>query len=222
MSVATDVRPLVGMHIRSGPLASRDTNVCLRPARVMSSITTREKLPRASPPKHMRHSNQYSVPDHEKRRRTYLNKVHQNGDDKKWDTRCEQILREDFLAYQRQWTESQECSAPTILEYSDVDEINWDVKRQDDEMIDHVLSQETEELEALITMLQDRSKEGNLGLDESARHGSDEESYDSIFMEILNNNRKDQTLRSNTPHVDTDVNAEVDSEAMDTTGGTDG
>lgn len=61
-------------------------------------------------------------------------------------------------------------------------------------MIDQVLSQESEELEVLITMLQDPLKGGSLGLDESARYGTDEESYDSIFMDILKNSRNDDTL----------------------------
>lgn len=52
-------------------------------------------------------------------------------------------------------------------------------------MIDQVLLQENEEVEALVAMLDDRPNEGTLGTDDSISYGSDDENYESIFAEIL-------------------------------------
>lgn len=86
-------------------------------------------------------------------------------------------------------------------------------------MIDLVLSQENEELQALVTLLEDRPNEERLDPDESARYGSDEESYDSIFLELLINNASNKTVSPifHSEHTGNDIKARVD-EAMDTTG----
>ncbi|KAL9002221.1 MAG: hypothetical protein Q9188_004836 [Gyalolechia gomerana] len=188
----------------------------------MSFNSKAEKSPRPHPPRFPQRLSQDKTQILERRRQNFLDKVHQHGDDKKWGNRGEQMLREDFLNHQRQWIESHERSASAILEHPDeyyVEEIDEDVQRQDDDMIDQVLSQEHEELQALVTLLEDRSNEERPDLDESARYGSDEESYDSIFLEILNGNSTNTvTSRSNAQHIGNDIKARVDNEAMDTTG----
>ncbi|KAL8938845.1 MAG: hypothetical protein Q9211_003011 [Gyalolechia sp. 1 TL-2023] len=89
------------------------------------------------------------------------------------------------------------------------------VHPSDDDMIDQVLSQENEELQALVTLLEDRSDEERPG----ARYGSDEESYDSIFLEISKVDFTNNAIsRSNAQPSGKEFKASVDNEAMDTTG----
>ncbi|KAL8930275.1 MAG: hypothetical protein Q9208_000892 [Pyrenodesmia sp. 3 TL-2023] len=121
----------------------------------------------------------------ERRRRIYLRKVHQKGEDKKWDARSQQILREEYISSQRQWLESQDRSAPPTLVHPGDEIMDGIVIEHGEEMIDQVLSRENEEVEALVAMLEDRPNEGTLGTDDSISYGSDDENYDSIFAEIL-------------------------------------
>lgn len=85
-------------------------------------------------------------------------------------------------------------------------------------MIDLVLSQENEELQALVTLLEDQPTEEREDF-ESARYDSGEESYDSIFLEILSGSA-DKSGTDSISNVDctgNDTEARVDTEAMDTT-----
>ncbi|KAL9596434.1 MAG: hypothetical protein Q9219_005818 [cf. Caloplaca sp. 3 TL-2023] len=131
------------------------------------------------------------------------------------------MLREDFLAYQRQWMESQERSATVMLDCSDdhdSSKVNGDVEWQDDTMIDQVLSLENRELEALITLLNEHPHERSREKEESAGYGSDEESYESIFMEILNSNPNNRISQPNDPRLGFETTAKWDNDTMDTAG----
>lgn len=86
-------------------------------------------------------------------------------------------------------------------------------------MLDQVLSQEIEEVEALVAMLEDRPKEGGLEMNESTRSGSDDESYDSIFAEILSQPPEYTSSSTNVWQASNKVEEKVaaDHDAMDTT-----
>ena len=85
-------------------------------------------------------------------------------------------------------------------------------------MVDQVLSQEKQELEALVTMLQDHPNQGSSELNEPATYGSDEESYESIFLELLKNDTKDDISQNGAQRNSRYDDAKSDNEAMDTTG----
>ncbi|KAL8833693.1 MAG: hypothetical protein Q9170_004138 [Blastenia crenularia] len=175
-------------------------------------------MPRTNSPKLTQRFNKSHMPNDERRRRAFFDKVHQYGDDKKWEARSEQILREDFLAYQRQWVQSQERSAATFSNIAEEYETEDIIKDADRQGISHkVLSQENEELEALVTMLPDQPSKGSLKVDDSAKNGSDEETYDSIFIEILKGFSDQKASQTSVPHVCTGFNV-VHDEAMDVTG----
>ena len=79
----------------------------------------------------------------EQQRQAFLHKVRQQGSDRKWETRGEQVrislntlksfdyplteeswqmLREDFLAFERLWVQQQDQSAPTLpASHEDID-----------------------------------------------------------------------------------------------------
>ncbi|KAL8763774.1 MAG: hypothetical protein Q9184_000476 [Pyrenodesmia sp. 2 TL-2023] len=134
----------------------------------------------------------------ERRRRIFLRKVHQKGEDKKWDARSQQILWEDYISSQRQWLESQDRSAPPTLVYPGDEVMDGIATEHAEEMIDQVLSQENEEVEALVAMLEHRPNERTLGKDDSISYGSDDDSFDSIFAEILATASESKAAQSGT------------------------
>ncbi|KAL8907885.1 MAG: hypothetical protein Q9207_001122 [Kuettlingeria erythrocarpa] len=155
----------------------------------------------------------------ERRRRIFLGKVHQKGEDKKWDVRAEQILREEYISSQRQWLESQDRSAPPTLEQPGDEIMDVIDAKHAEEMIDQVISQETQEVEALVAMLEDSPKEGTLRADYSIRHESDDENFDSIFAEILATASEDNAAQSGVWHMNASPKEDEEhGEAMDTTG----
>lgn len=86
-------------------------------------------------------------------------------------------------------------------------------------MIDQVMSQENQEVEALVAMLEDRPNEGTLGTDDSIRYGSDDENFDSIFAEILATASEESAAQSGFWHMHANPKEDEEhEEAMDTTG----
>ncbi|KAL8752033.1 MAG: hypothetical protein Q9199_006019 [Rusavskia elegans] len=160
---------------------------------------------------------------HEQRRRTFLEKVRRKGEDKKWDIRGEQILREDFLTIERRWIESQNLSAPPPLIYPEDDDMKdtiSDKEHQADGMIDQVLSLENEEVDALVSLFEEHSDGARDQIDKRVDYGSDDEKYDSIFLDLLSSTLKEGLLL---PHAGQDFsqanNEALATEAMDTSGG---
>lgn len=85
-------------------------------------------------------------------------------------------------------------------------------------MVDQVLSLEHEELEALVALLEERPTGRSLELDNSSMYCSDEEDFDSIFADLLNEHSNDDS-RCNARQAARDIKREVeDDEAMDTAG----
>ncbi|KAL8724245.1 MAG: hypothetical protein Q9181_006914 [Wetmoreana brouardii] len=181
--------------------------------------SAQEKPPYSMSRRGIRHSTPPKISGPERRRQQFLRKVRQNGHDRKWDTRGEQMLREDFLAFERLWLEQQDQSAPTLPSFpgdDDVEEAEKNIKAQASGMVDQVLAQEDAEVEALVSMFEDQTNEGSLVPDESANYGSKEDSYDSIFMEILytpsvgESSRHDEMKTSTNDNQEAHANEEMD------------
>ncbi|KAL8681535.1 MAG: hypothetical protein Q9186_002351 [Xanthomendoza sp. 1 TL-2023] len=160
---------------------------------------------------------------HEYRRREFLHKVRRKGDDRKWDIRGEQILREDFLKYERHWIESQNLSAPAPVIDPEEDDMKVTEAGYDthvDEMIDRALSQEHDEVDALVSLLEDRNEGPSFNVGMRLDYGSDDENYDSIFMSILSDLPEGDLSTSSAKQISAQANDEAPTgEAMDTTGG---
>ncbi|KAL8959565.1 MAG: hypothetical protein Q9193_003603 [Seirophora villosa] len=172
--------------------------------------------------------NQQKVLHEERRRQQFLQKVYRKRNDWKWDMRSEQILREDFIAAQSQWLESQNRSAPPVPNYpgsDDMDGIHPYVEGRAENTIDQVLSQEFQEVEALVAMLENCANEGGLDKDKSTRYernddlGSDDEGYDANFTEFTSESAENNNLRPDNWQASAISKQQVDNdEAMDTTG----
>ncbi|KAL8914438.1 MAG: hypothetical protein Q9171_000943 [Xanthocarpia ochracea] len=142
---------------------------------------------------------------HERRRRAFLNKVRQKGEDKKWDIRGDQNR-----------------SAPPLVYPEDDDMMGTvsDDEQQANARIDQVLSQENEEVDALISLLEERTEAAGHEPDKRVDYGSDDENYDSIFLNLLSSTSTEGPSIPDARHISPEVNNEaLTSEAMDTSGG---
>ncbi|CAO2658590.1 Nn.00g063130.m01.CDS01 [Neocucurbitaria sp. VM-36] len=122
-----------------------------------------------------------------KRRRDMFFRRVQNGrEDKKWEARGEQIQQLDFVSERKRWEAEKARQAPP--EHEDIDEeVLEDMTlpespkhaSQLEEMTeaDHIAAQEEYELQQLIALMEQDSDT------RSQHYGSDDEDYDSIFME---------------------------------------
>ncbi|KAL8826907.1 MAG: hypothetical protein Q9191_003510 [Dirinaria sp. TL-2023a] len=139
-----------------------------------------------------------------RRRNFFLNRVKEAGEDKRWQVRGDQMLRKDFISQKKQWEEEMARNAPEGLETPEEDEseahgddygrngnymnfavIEYSYKLAEAEMVDDVLSQENQELEALLSL----NSQENRAIDDQQHamsdFGSDVDEYDSIFLDAL-------------------------------------
>ncbi|KAI4268728.1 MAG: hypothetical protein LQ337_007686 [Flavoplaca oasis] len=157
----------------------------------------------------------------EQRRRQYLDKVRKQGEDKKWDVRGEQILREDFLTTERQWIASRNRSAPPLMYFEDDDMKDMTSGNEhQNSLLDQALSQENEEVDALVSSFEEHSTAALHGVDKRVDYGSDDEKYNSIFLDLLSSTSTEGSVIPRGGHVLPQGNHEaVATESMDTSGG---
>lgn len=120
----------------------------------------------------------------------FFKRVQTNRDDKKWEARGEQIQHLDFVSERKRWEAEKARQAPTENDFFDeeiVDETSlpeWsNPTPQFSEAMteaDWVATQEEYELQQMIASMEHEP-------DASSQHyGSDDDDYDSIFMECVN------------------------------------
>ncbi|KAI4237888.1 MAG: hypothetical protein LQ349_001509 [Xanthoria aureola] len=170
---------------RTSPIVIRDPNA-RQPIVHAVAPSTAEKHGSPSPRQVTQKSNKENTLQHEQQRRTFLAKVRQKGEDKKWDIRGEQ---------------TKNIKAP-------------------DAMIDRVLSQENEEIDALVSLFEEGSDEARDEIDKCFDYGTDDEKYDSIFLDLLSGTSNEGL---SIPYTRQDFseanNRSLATEAMDTSGG---
>ena len=146
----------------------------------------------------------------EKRRKNFLKRVSDGREDKRFEARGEDIMRLDFCQRQKQWEAEQASLAPTLPfeadddldEKEDMNELpvsSWTGSAmqisqqlrfsQPEEDVDDVLAMEDEELAALLEyMPNDAVSNGEGGVEGDARSEhlwSDDEDYDALFSELM-------------------------------------
>ncbi|KAI5254394.1 hypothetical protein E4T42_02359 [Aureobasidium subglaciale] len=145
----------------------------------------------------------------ERRRDMFLRKVRQSRDDNKWDSRIDDMARLDYLKEKRRWEAEQVRSAPPLYpDFSEAEETaDYDLPTYSSQMAmdprsqsgfpidieaDAILRQEDEEMEALMALMQEdenrRTQHFNsqeASDDRSSAFGSDDEEYDNIFMNLI-------------------------------------
>ncbi|KAM0803276.1 hypothetical protein BDR22DRAFT_61496 [Usnea florida] len=176
------------------PLALLDPNTCscfsLQIASAAHANGDKSKYlgDRATRYPHMQHT---FIEEQDRRRQKFLKKVRQVSDDKKWESRSAQILRNDFFSRQKEWEDDQARSAPEDPQILDDDEQEvGSISTGEVEMVDQILLQENREFEALVASMQDHAEEEDQSQQDTFSHyGSDEDEYDQLFIEVMSRQR---------------------------------
>ncbi|RII14510.1 hypothetical protein CUC08_Gglean004093 [Alternaria sp. MG1] len=172
---------------RSSPLSERSANASPRAFNFTMSSPLKEKS--AMPQRAFKANPVMQTRDAttKRRRDMFFKRVQNNRDDKKWESRGEQIQQLDFVAERKRWEAQKARQAPQenddIIEYmlddAELPELPSYAPQHDPEMTeaDYVAAQEEYELEQLIASMEQESDA------RSQHYGSDDDDYDAIFME---------------------------------------
>ncbi|MCJ1476676.1 hypothetical protein MMC13_005344 [Lambiella insularis] len=140
-----------------------------------------------------------------KRRTVFLRKVKQNGEDMKWNARAEQISRTDFLSRSREWKEEQARLAAEQAPEPEDEEM--DLRNVSDsiqglahdrylvtetdavvelDLVEQFLSQQDQELEATLSMLEDQKPAAEDCENAMTDYGSDDDDeYERFLVNVL-------------------------------------
>ncbi|KAH8821146.1 hypothetical protein F5884DRAFT_76111 [Xylogone sp. PMI_703] len=135
----------------------------------------------------------------EARRKLFLKKVRSNSEDKRWEKRGgeDEMMRTIWIAEQRRLAEKQAREAmaiPSEREEEELEILNalTDARTLDEIMADEVARKEEEELEALLSLMNEPDM-ANAAQNQQNRssydtaYGSDEEDYDLLFENVIQN-----------------------------------
>ncbi|KAL8660489.1 MAG: hypothetical protein Q9202_006484 [Teloschistes flavicans] len=207
---------------------------------MLSSSSYTERLPKRGGRNNAKCERLSRESDCERRRRVFLHKIQQKRDDRKWGSRNEQVrltlqifwikterrcqmLREDFLAFERLWTEQQDRSAPFPVVCPDDDDLNEstvDARFHAEGMFEEILARENAEMEALVSMFEERQADRDPEPDQSIKNVGEDDSYDPLFTELLSRPSPRDVARNNARHTLTGNESRVNTkDAMDTTSG---
>ncbi|KAH7125166.1 hypothetical protein B0J11DRAFT_434694 [Dendryphion nanum] len=201
------------------PLAERSANVIPRTFTfTMASQTKADKTPipkRAHKPNPAILSRDAQA---QRRRDLFHRKVQNEREERKWETRGEQLERLDFFSDQKRWETAKARQAPKEFDVLDDDLLeefataqqSTNLPQLEPEMseADWVLAQEEQELQELIAAMEAQEQNEDVA---SQHYGSDDEDYDDIFMECMNN--------ANFAQPNQTANSDYDMDAMDLTDG---
>ncbi|RFU25327.1 hypothetical protein B7463_g11023, partial [Scytalidium lignicola] len=134
----------------------------------------------------------------ETRRKLFLKKVRSNSEDKRWAMRGgdDEMMRTIWIAEQRRLAEKQVREAMAVPCEREEEEIEIldapsDKRALDEIMADEVARKEEEELEALLSLMDESDmidpipNHQNRQLSSDITYGSDDEDYDSIFRDVI-------------------------------------
>ncbi|USP76618.1 hypothetical protein yc1106_03892 [Curvularia clavata] len=154
-----------------------------------------------------------------RRRDMFFRRVQNNRDDKKWESRGEQIQQLDFVSERKRWEAEKARQAPPanddIIEEPDEDAplptLPDNSPRVEPTMTeaDYIAAQEEYELQQLIASMEQESDTP------SQHYGSDDEDYDSIFMECAMAEEGQYHQQSQTAINDFQSEDQMDMEMMD-------
>ncbi|KAI7551433.1 hypothetical protein KC331_g2556 [Hortaea werneckii] len=141
----------------------------------------------------------------EKRRHMFLRKVKEGREDKRWESRGEDIMRLDFMQRQRAWEAEQAREAPLIPsdppEPEEEEEEEFELPTSSNAMqisqtseppredeADEIAQQEEQELEALLEYMPGEHRGRNPTERNEMHHEhlwSDDDEYDALFSELV-------------------------------------
>ncbi|KAK5138360.1 hypothetical protein LTR08_003421 [Meristemomyces frigidus] len=214
------------------PLSPRSANIYgRRPVPMSSDAATEKEGLQCRPPMRfttapVRPAKKALVPGQdelkERRRGMFLRKVKEGREDKRWESRGEDMMRLDFVQRQRKWEAEKARAAPRLhgemIEEDDMEDIfdfpsatyatSTPATQQQllpDDELDTVLQRENEELEALISSMPLVAPEEAERTDTEGRREavsgpeehmwSDDDDYEAMFSDYLMAQSADATQR---------------------------
>ncbi|KAF2692188.1 hypothetical protein K458DRAFT_240106, partial [Lentithecium fluviatile CBS 122367] len=149
-----------------------------------------------------------------RRRDMFFKRVQREREDKKWDSRGEQIQRLDYFSDHKRWEAEKAREAPQVEDYIIEEEVADELPssytsrdalqpEREAEEAEYIIAQEEYELQELIASMEEQQETA------SQHYGSDDEDYDSIFMECASATDtqlqpQEQTLRFDASFNDAD------------------
>ncbi|KAI6821624.1 hypothetical protein KC332_g10105 [Hortaea werneckii] len=141
----------------------------------------------------------------EKRRHMFLRKVKEGREDKRWESRGEDIMRLDFMQRQRAWEAEQAREAPLIPSdppEPEEEEADFELPTSSNAMqisqtseppredeADEIAQQEEQELEALLEYMPGQHPVQTFSSERNETHPehlwSDDDDYDALFSELV-------------------------------------
>ncbi|KAK4451860.1 hypothetical protein QBC34DRAFT_399745 [Podospora aff. communis PSN243] len=141
----------------------------------------------------------------EGRRRLFLQNVRQRQEDQKWEKRGgeEQLLKLEWSRLNRELLQAKESDIEGFVRIEDIEnEIPVEQPEDIDMMLDALEQEEQAELEALLASLPSEGSEQTQtsGSRPDSMHFSDDEDYDSLFMELIS--EQENVLPTNSDDVE--------------------
>ncbi|WPG98271.1 pentatricopeptide repeat-containing protein, chloroplastic [Acrodontium crateriforme] len=160
----------------------------------------------------------------ERRRGLFLKKVRDGRDDKRFEARGEDMMRLDFVRQQRQWEAERARDAPWMAAYGpDEDENEEDLPTssgamqlsrlnsqtplaEEEEEVEEVVQMEDQELEALLSFMPANGDEEMNDQELRSDHvWSDDDDYDDLFSEFMDQGNDEQVHVTQTKDYDDDM-----------------
>ncbi|KAK5127627.1 hypothetical protein LTR85_006968 [Meristemomyces frigidus] len=202
------------------PLSPRSTNIYGRRPLYMSSDAVTKEERKIAPTRFTPQRptvKKAPVPKQdelkERRRSMFLKKVREGREEKRWESRGEDMMRLDFMQRQRQWEAEQAREAPPLpQETVEEDEEVYELpnasssampisappsqQAMPDAELDEVLQREDLELEALLSYMPELKNEDAACYGTRSDHmWSDDDDYDALFSELVDQNDHERGLR---------------------------
>ncbi|KAF2833903.1 hypothetical protein CC86DRAFT_365678 [Ophiobolus disseminans] len=200
---------------RSSPLSERSANVAPR-LFDFSMASPSEGKKTAMPQRAYKPNPVIQTRDAATRRRRdmFFKRVQDGRDDKKWESRGEQIQQLDFVSERKRWEAAKARQAPLedddmieeVIENAPLPQWTNFTPQPAQEMTeaDYVAAQEEHELQQLVASMEQENRDDDVA---SQHFGSDDEDYDQLFMECASTAEQphQQHQQSYSGHEDADA-----------------
>ncbi|KAI3325861.1 hypothetical protein HD806DRAFT_488459 [Xylariaceae sp. AK1471] len=199
-------RPALPSPLASSPLRPSQTSPPLSP-RNLNTLPRRDtqSSPIQGPPSKLKYAPRNIKPNplrlsrekaQESRRTLFLRNVRQRADDRKWEQRGgdQEALKLEWNVLNRQWRQQKDMDLDGFVfndEIEDVPENPNEVQYETDNMMVDAIAQEEEaEVDAMLSLLDTRSS-SQVPEPPYMASLSDDEDYDTLFMDILSRQEGD-------------------------------
>ncbi|KAI9710218.1 MAG: hypothetical protein M1812_007490 [Candelaria pacifica] len=132
-------------------------------------------------------------------RSLFLKRVRQDGEERKWQSRSEELLRLDFVSMEKRWRADLARVAPVFTDEPDEEVkdclVSSESEHRDDCMVEDAMRLELQELDGLLSMMETQGQQEGAAVSichsdheddtGSTVYGGDDDDYESLFMDVI-------------------------------------